>query len=113
MMDDNSKNMEALATEVSNSLDVSIPSKTSYEEMVNLLTGHVNHLIDKNFQGLLHLLYRIDIPENKLRDHLSNDDTGNSGRIIAEMMIERINQKMESRKKFAQPNNDIPDMEKW
>jgi hypothetical protein len=102
-----------LAAEVGNSLDVKLPAKVSYQEMMTMIAGHVNHLIDKNFQGLLQLLYRIDIPEKTLREHLAKDENGDTGSIIAIMMIERIKQKMESRKKYSKPATDIPEADQW
>jgi hypothetical protein len=82
------------------------------KHLIQLLSAYVNELIVQNFSLLVQLLYRMDIPEKRLREVLANSST-NSGDVIAQMMIERQLQKIESRKKYKQPKEDIPDEEKW
>lgn len=61
-----------------------------------------NELIDKDFNKLVNLLYRIDISEKKLKIALQNQDkTISSGKTIAKLIIERQLQKLEFRKKFS------------
>ncbi len=72
----------------------------------------VNQMIEKDFNGLLNLLYRMDINENKLRKMLDELQSVDAGKIIAAMMIERQLQKEESKKMFKQ-GGEIPEDEKW
>ncbi len=72
----------------------------------------VNQMIEKDFNGLLNLLYRMDINENKLRKMLDELQSVDAGKIIAAMMIERQLQKEESKKMFKQAG-EIPEDEKW
>jgi hypothetical protein len=76
------------------------------------LSKAINYLIESDFHALIQLLYRIDINENKLKETLHNNSEKNAGDVIADMIIERQQQKEKLRKIFKQ-QNDIPDDEKW
>ena len=76
--------------------------KYSAEDLENNLAVFINKLIDKDFNKLVNLLYRIDISEQKLKIALQNEDkTISSGKTIAKLIIERQLQKLEFRKKFS------------
>jgi hypothetical protein len=76
------------------------------------LSKAINYLIETDFHALIQLLYKIDINEHKLKQALQNNAEKNAGDIIADMIIERQQQKEIFRKMFKQ-QNDIPDNEKW
>ncbi len=69
-------------------------------------------MIDRDFNGLLNLLYRLDINENKLRKLLEDIPNEDAGRIIAAMIIERQLQKKKSKEMFKQ-EGEIPEEDKW
>ena len=74
----------------------------SNQDLESKLAIYINELIDKDFNKLVNLLYRIDISEQKLKIALQNEDkTISSGKIIAKLIIERQLQKLEFRKKFS------------
>ena len=74
----------------------------SNQDLENKLSVYINELIDKDFNKLVNLLYRIDISEQKLKIALQNEDkTISSGKTIAKLIIERQLQKLEFRKKFS------------
>ena len=76
--------------------------KYSAEYLENNLAVFINELIDKDFNKLVNLLYRIDISEQKLKIALQNEDkTISSSKTIAKLIIERQLQKLEFRKKFS------------
>jgi len=76
--------------------------KYSENDLENQLAIYINELIDKDFNKLVNLLYRIDISEQKLKIALQNEDkTISSGKTIAQLIIERQLQKLEFRKKFS------------
>lgn len=78
---------------------------TTIEEMQRLLEAHINRLIEMDFNRLISILYRIDVSEEKLKKALAeNNDTG-AGKIIAELIVERQQQKLISRKKYG-PSTD-------
>ena len=74
----------------------------SNQDLESKLAIYINELIDKDFNKLVNLLYRIDISEQKLKIALQNEDkTISSGKTIAKLIIERQLQKLEFRKKFS------------
>lgn len=76
--------------------------KYSENDLENQLAIYINELIDKDFNKLVNLLYRIDISEQKLKIALQNEDkTISSSKTIAKLIIERQLQKLEFRKKFS------------
>lgn len=79
---------------------------------VEQLSAWVNEMIDRDFGGLLNLLYRLDINETKLRKLLEDIPNEDAGRIIAAMIIERQLQKKKSKEMFKQ-EGEIPEEDKW
>lgn len=84
----------------------------TYEQVKQYLIIHINDLLANDFAALVQLLYRMDIPEEKLRYFLQENKDEMASGIIAEMMIERQLQKAESRRLYSQ-QQDIPEDEKW
>ena len=84
----------------------------SYDQLQQYLITHINQLLKNDFSALVQLLYRMDIPEEKLRYYLQQNKEEMASGIIAELMIERQLQKAESRRLFSKKEN-IPDDEKW
>jgi hypothetical protein len=76
------------------------------------LSMHINHLIQDDFEKLVALLYRIDVSEAKLKKMMNDNREVNAGSIIADLIIERQQQKIESRKS-SNNSKDISDEEKW
>jgi hypothetical protein len=79
-----------------------------------MLAEKVNILIERNFDQLLQLLYRIDINEQRLRRLLVENEGEDAGMIIARLIIERQWQKIETRRKYRQDTDaGAEDEEKW
>lgn len=97
---------------ISADLAIDLPLKTSNQELVEKLSAHINELIQNNFQQLVFILYKIDVSETKLKQLLLANPNENAGSLIAELIIERQQQKLSSRKNFRS-NEHIPDEEKW
>ena len=76
------------------------------------LSTYINDLILYDFQKLLFVLYRLDISEQKLQMLLDEQTDQTAGEIIAIMIIEREQQKIESRKKFKATDNPSNE-ERW
>ncbi len=95
--------------------ELSIPAneEDSVEKMRSVLTVYINDLIEKDFQKLVNLLYRLDVNENKLKQMLKVKDSENAGEIIADLIIERQMQKIEMRKRFKQGEQNASEDEKW
>ena len=107
----NSKNQTTTSEKiiaVSNSI-----RKESVEKIREQLISLINELINKDFHALVQLLYRIDVNEKKMRNYLDENKNEDSASILADMIIERQLQKIESRKLFSKKNNEESDEEKW
>lgn len=88
------------------------PQNGDPEEMKRLLAERINALIRNDFQQLVQILYRADVPEQKLRTVLAANTEMDAGVLIAELLIKRQLEKAESRKKNT---SKLPDdaEEKW
>ena len=73
---------------------------------------YIRFLIDKDFEKLVYLLYRIDVSEQKIKQLLENKSTSDAGEIIANAIIERQKEKMVSRKHFRFDDTESKE-EKW
>ncbi|HRH47691.1 MAG TPA: hypothetical protein PLP23_02995 [Panacibacter sp.] len=75
------------------------------------LAEYINALIVSDFEKLVNLLYRLDVSEKKLRTLLTS--AANAGVLIADLIVERQLQKLQSRRQFNKPAEDIAEAEKW
>lgn len=73
---------------------------------------YINQLINTDFEKLVFLLYRIDVSEQKIKALLSNTTSSNAGELIAQAIIERLEEKKASRAKYKQ-EGEISEEEKW
>jgi hypothetical protein len=76
----------------------------SRAELLKLLEEKINYLIERDFNGLLALLYRLDVDEKKINTALNGEVERNAGEIIAEIILEREEKKAEWRKKMKENN---------
>ena len=102
-----------LISNINASFEINLPEAISLEELKQKLSLHINHLINHDFEKLVSLLYRIDVNENKMRQLLEQKVGENAAGLIADLIIERQQQKIKSRQQFRQRNNDIDENEKW
>ena len=93
-------------------LEINIPSVRSIDELKRFLTPYINDLINKDFNKLINILYRIDVDEKKLKTFLNNNQNTDAAAIISDMIIDRQIQKIRSRSEFKSDQN-ISDEEKW
>lgn len=75
-------------------------SEITAQKLLKKLSALVESLINRDFGLLLQVLYRIDIPEDKLKAALVSDQ-GTPSELIAQMIFEREMQKVETRKRFS------------
>ena len=76
------------------------------------LSQVINDLIVHDFDRLVHILYQLDIPEQKLKQMLSTGENENAGTVISELIIQREIEKLKSREQFKREEN-IPEDEQW
>ena len=108
MEKDKSISLPDKIVEITNSLQLN-----SIDEIREKLLVLINELINKDFQTLIQLLYRIDVNEKKIRLYLNEKPNDDAASVLADLIIERQLQKIESRKKFRSKNNNESDEEKW
>lgn len=81
-------------------------------QFIDQLALRINELIENDFAGLVQILYRKDISETKVKGLLAQNTGQDSGWIIAKLLIEREQQKIESRKLYKR-DDDTDECEKW
>ncbi|MDQ6902537.1 MAG: hypothetical protein M3139_05925 [Bacteroidota bacterium] len=71
------------------------------EEVRNQLISYINELINVDFNSLVQLLYRIDVNEKKLKQLLQNSPSVDAAPLIADLIISRQLQKIQTKKNFT------------
>ena len=79
-------------------LDINSLTVSDYPEFLKLLSSAVQNLIDTDFERFLNALYRIDVDENKVKQAFASET--NVAEAIAELIIQREVQKIETREKY-------------
>ena len=69
-----------------------------YSELIKELSRAIQYLIDKDFEKLLHILYRIDVSEIKVKEAFGLER--DVAQQIAVLIIEREEQKVFTRAKY-------------
>jgi hypothetical protein len=77
------------------------------------LVSAVNDLLVHDFNGLVQILYRLDVSETKIREALVQSPGTDAADLIAKLLLERQIQKIESRKSFRPPPAGDDDNERW
>lgn len=83
------------------------------DQLIEILAKEINRMIRDQFSWLIHLLYRIDISEQKLRALLAENKNADAGKVIAYLIVERQKQKIAFRKSHPPKQEDIPDEDRW
>jgi hypothetical protein len=83
------------------------------DQLIEILANEINRMIRDQFSWLIHLLYRIDISEQKLRALLAENKNADAGKVIAYLIVERQKQKIAFRKSHPPKKEDIPDEDRW
>ena len=77
------------------------------------LTAYIQAYISNDFPGLVQLLYRLDISEPRLKQTLAAHPDHDAGELIAQMIIERLEEKRKTREAFENKNWGESEEEKW
>lgn len=102
------KNIPDEIISVSNSLE-----DNSAKEIRNKLIVLLNKLINKDFNALIRLLYRVDVNEKKIRTYLNENSDKDAAAGLADLIIERQMEKIKSRKANGSKNDDVSNEERW
>jgi hypothetical protein len=84
--------------EIGDDFDASIDNP--FDQLLSRLTQIIKHLLDQDFSQLLIILYRIDVPESKVKRMLEISPPEELASDIAQAIIERQLQKVELRMKY-------------
>ena len=102
-----------LIQQINSLMAITLPEQIDVDQLHQKLSAHINQLIKNDFQGLLFLLYKIDVDENKLKAQLATYPQEDSGNIIATLIIERIIQREQFKKQFGNKPPADDNEEKW
>ena len=69
----------------------------------------INNLIKEDFSKLVQLLYRIDVSEAKLKNVLKEHPHEDAGKLIAQIVIERLAATKKARESFSTNAASIED----
>jgi hypothetical protein len=105
--------MRDLVNSLNESLQLSIPSQAGREDLIRLLTEHINSLLNSDFEKLVSLLYRLDISEKKIRECLAVNAGQDAAPHIAQIIIERQEQKIKSRQEYTRRDQSIDEEDAW
>jgi hypothetical protein len=98
---------------ITDEMGIVVKGSANFEDLKKVLAEEFNELINTDFNHLVQLLYRIDISEKKLKEALRQNQEKDSGKLLAELTIERQLQKIKSRQQYNKPDENISDDEKW
>ena len=70
------------------------------KQLKEILMRRIEELIEKDFEQLMYILYRIDVSEEKLKGKLAEQPTDLAAEIMADMVIERRLAKIKTRKAY-------------
>ena len=95
------------------SLNLALPETLGHDELLAQLTQYVQQLMDSNFNGLVQLLYRLDVSEPQLQKLLIEEPFTDAAQHISHLIVQRQLQKIESRKTWGKQTSTPPDEEAW
>ncbi|MBX7155840.1 MAG: hypothetical protein U0Y96_03840 [Candidatus Kapaibacterium sp.] len=108
-MDSNNPSTEALALAYHSLTESDTEIMVADNELHERITERVVELLTKNPERLMSILYRIDVNEQRINDVMKNAPIGGIASRISELIIERMQQKVETRNKYRSANQ--PDSE--
>ena len=81
--------------------ELPVKSNPSIQELHKYLTIAIGSMLDKEFNKLLNLLYRVDIEESLVAEALHAENPSEVASELARLIIDREMKKVESRKKYS------------
>lgn len=85
---------------------VASASTTEAEEEKRALAAYLAHLLTNDFAALVQTLYRVDVPEQKIRAVLKENPQADAGDLLAELLVQRQKEKAVRKQTF--PATDKP-----
>lgn len=79
-----------------------IKEEFSEEKALAVLTKAISQMMDRNFERLLQVCYRIDLAENKLKQILHESEPDFVAADLAKALWDRQKQKVEIRRRYSE-----------
>lgn len=86
-----------------------LDAATNEEILLGRLTEFIRYLLDNDRQRLFAAAYRIDISEQLLRQAIHSGTSDTVALNIAALIISREKQKVQTRRRYRDSNNRLPD----
>lgn len=81
-------------------------------ELRNRLAAYLNELLLHDFGALVQVLYRVDVPEKKVKAVLQDHPNEDAGNLIADLLLQRQAEKLATKKRFRF-RDDGSEEERW
>lgn len=104
---------QSLIEIINQEMDLDFPADTVFAAMRLKLQQVINDWVNHDFQRLVSVLYRVDVNERKLKYLLQENVGEDAAVIIADLIIARQMEKLETRRQFRQDDSSISDEERW
>lgn len=75
-------------------IQLSINNQPSYQDICGAMTEVLDWLFERDRQKLMQLLYRIDIPEQKLKNALEGNSSASVTELLSALIVRREAQKV-------------------
>ncbi|WP_373522435.1 hypothetical protein [Aquiflexum sp.] len=83
--------------------DLKIPERLSTEdELVALMIPIIHQMLNRNFEKLLQICYRVDLGENKLQQILHESDPEMMAFDLAKALVERQMLKIKIKRRYSE-----------
>lgn len=76
--------------------------KLAFDGIVQLLSEIIYHLLQDDFERLVNLMYRMDVPENQFHIALQNGNSKESAISLATLVVQRELQRVRTWKAYQQ-----------
>ena len=98
-----------------NEKDIISPKTNLYteEELLNLLSEQIQHLMVHDREQLWSLFYRLDITDESLRFVLQNTPPEQQSFALAQLVLERQKKRMETKLKYKQAPIEDEEWRSW
>jgi hypothetical protein len=77
------------------------------------LIDEIRYLLEHDFHKLVSILYRMDVPEGKLRGLLQENPDQDAAELIAALMLERAAQRQKTKEDYGRQNTENDTEERW
>ncbi|WP_258098757.1 hypothetical protein [Marinoscillum pacificum] len=78
-----------------------LDDENNEEQLISHLIKVVKYLLDHDFERLLNIMYRIDLPENRVKNVLSTSSPQNLDRELSVMILDREKSKATTRIQYS------------